>query len=75
MTTYETSIGTIGDGDRLHVMYGHKTDRGMVWSPVCELDRDADGRAVPLYAPDISRVTCKRCQATFQAILRERRKG
>lgn len=74
VTRYETAIGLIGEGGRLHVMYGHATAYGMSWCPICRLDSGCQSRAMPLYAPDMALVSCKRCRAVYRSILMDRRR-
>lgn len=73
VTRYETAIGLIGEGGRLHVMYGHATAYGMSWCPICRIDSDDGTSSHPLYDGLVTdKVTCKRCRAALVKIARER---
>ena len=71
---YKHAIGTQGNGDKLHMLQGHKRDGVTYWQPICRLDTPPSTSCYPMHF-DIDRtpVTCKKCRRTLDKIANERR--
>lgn len=75
--TYTHAIGTQGNGDKLHMLYGRSGRFGFIdWQPLCRLDTPPSTSCYPMHDDgDTTRVTCKKCRRALKKIADERRTG